>query len=114
MTPIASRNVTNSIIIAGLVPVLIWLYLLAFGALHSAGLLPWTTAGIVMMGIPLSAFSLLIAVPAMLHARSKALKNHTVWTPVHQIPLFLGVVTFLTAVIAAIWLVIVNSKVPGA
>jgi len=114
MTPIAGRNVTNSIIIAGLVPVLTWLYLLTFAALHSDDLLPWTTAGIIMRGIPFSVLSLLIAGPAMLHARSKALQNRAAWTPVHQIPLFLGVVTFLTAVIAAIWLVIVNRKVSGA
>jgi hypothetical protein len=114
MTPIAGRNVTNSIIIAGLVPVLVWLYLLTFGALHSDDLLPWTTAGIIMLGIPFSVLSLLIAVPAMLHARSRALQNRAVWTPVHRIPLFLGVVTLLTAVITAIWLAIVNSKVLGA
>jgi hypothetical protein len=114
MTPIAGRNVANGIIVAGLLPVLLWLYLLTLVALHPDDFLPWTTAGIIMLGIPFSALSLLIAVPAMLYARNKALQNRAVWTPAHRIPLFLGVVTFLIAVIAAIWLVIANSKVAGA
>jgi hypothetical protein len=107
---IASRNVANVLIILGLLPILLWLLLLAFAFLHPGELLPWVSAGIIMFGVPLSMLSVFIAVPVMLFARNRASENTTVWTRIHRVPFFFGVVTFLVALIAGIWLVVINIR----
>lgn len=48
MGPVAGRNTANALIVAGLVPVLLWLYGLGFLVMHPRELLPWTAAGIIM------------------------------------------------------------------
>src|ERR1700736_6246686 len=109
MTPIASRNVANILIVTGLLPVLLWLFLLAFAFFHPGELLPWVSAGIIMFGVPLGMLSVFITVPVMLYARNRAAENATVWTSIHRVPFFFGLVTFLTALIAGIILVVNNS-----
>ena len=109
MTPVASRNVANILIIVGLLPVLVWLYSLALIALRPDDFLPWTSAGIIMLGAPLGMLSFFVAVPLMAYARNRASQNKTVWTPIHRVPFFFGVVTFVIALVAGLWLIIVNS-----
>jgi hypothetical protein len=109
MTPVASRNVANVLIIAGLLPILLWLCGLTLIVLHPGDLLPWTSAGIIMLGAPLGMLSFFAAVPVMLYARNRASQNRTVWTHIHRIPFFFGVLTFLIALVAGLWLVIANS-----
>jgi hypothetical protein len=53
VTPVASRNVANILIFVGLLPVLLWLFLLAKSLLHSEDFLPRVSAGIIMFGVPL-------------------------------------------------------------
>jgi hypothetical protein len=108
VTPVASRNVANILIVVGLAPILLWLFLLALSFLHPEAFLPWVSAGIIMFGVPLGMLSVFIAVPMMLLARNRAAVNPTVWTGVHRLPFFFGVATFGVALIAAIWLVINN------
>ena len=110
MTPVASRNVANILIFVGLLPVLLWLFLLAMSFLHPEDFLPWVSAGIIMFGVPLGMLSVFIAVPMMLLARNRAEANPTVWTRVHRLPFFFGVATFVVAVMAGIWLVINNVR----
>src|ERR1700722_9949364 len=110
MTPIASRNVANILIIVGILPVVLWLFVVAFALVHRGDLLPWTSAGIIMFGVPLGMFSFFVAVPVMLFARKRAAENSTVWTRVHLVPFFFGVVTFLVALIVGIWLVVSNVR----
>ena len=102
MTPVASRNVANILIFVGLLPILLWLFLLAHSLLHSEGILPWVSAGIIMFGVPLGMLSAFIALPMMLLARNRAAANPTLWTPFHRIPFFFGVATCGVALIAGI------------
>jgi hypothetical protein len=110
VTPVASRNVANILIFVGLLPVLLWLFLLAMSFLHPEDFLPWVSAGIIMFGVPLGMLSVFIAVPMMLLARNRAAASPTVWTRVHRLPFFFGVATFVVAVMAGIWLVINNVR----
>jgi hypothetical protein len=104
VTPVASRNVANILIFIGLLPILLWLFLLALSLLHPEGFLPWVSAGIIMFGVPLGMLSVFIALPMMLLARNRAATNPTVWTRFHRFPFFFGTATFVVAVIAGIWL----------
>jgi hypothetical protein len=52
MTPVASRNVVNILIIVGLLPIFLWLFLLVLSVLHPEGFLPWVSAGIIIFGAP--------------------------------------------------------------
>ncbi|HEY6622103.1 MAG TPA: hypothetical protein VIY68_21385 [Steroidobacteraceae bacterium] len=110
MTPVASRNVANILIFVGLLPILLWLFLLAFSFLHPEGFLPWVSAGIIMFGVPLGMLSVFIALPMMLLARNRAAANPAVWTRFHRFPFFFGTATFVVAVIAGIWLVSNNLR----
>ena len=110
MTPFGSRNVANILIFVGLVPILLWLFLLALSLLHPDGLLPWVSAGIIVFGVPLCMLSVFIALPMMLLARNRAAANPTAWTRIHRIPFFFGVATFVVALIAGIWLVSNNLR----
>jgi hypothetical protein len=110
VTPVASRNVANILIFVGLLPVLLWLFLLAMSLLHPEDFLPWVSAGIIMFGVPLGMLSVFIAVPMMLLARNRAAANPAVWTRIHIFPFFFGVATFVVALIAGIWLVINNVR----
>ena len=110
MTPVASRNVANILISVGLLPILLWLFLLALSLLHPGRFLPWVSAGIIMFGVPLGMLSGFIALPMMLLARNRAAANPTVWTRFHRLPFFFGVATFVVAVIAGIWLVSNNLR----
>jgi hypothetical protein len=110
MTPIARRNVANILIVVGLLPILLWLLLLAYDVLHPGELLPWVSAGIIMFGVPFGIISLLIAVPVMLFARNRAAEDSAVWTPIHRIPFFFGVATFLVAAIMGILIVTINIR----
>jgi hypothetical protein len=110
VTPVATRNVANILIFVGLLPVLLWLFLLAMSLLHREDFLPWVSAGIIMFGVPLGVLSIFIAVPMMLLARNRAAANPAVWTRIHRLPFFFGVATFVVAVIAGIWLVISNVR----
>ena len=109
MTPVASRNVANILILVGLLPILLWLFLLALTLFHSEDFLPWVSAGIIMFGVPLGMLSFCIALPMMLLARNRAAANPAVWTRVHRLPFFFGVATFTLALIAGVWLVVNNS-----
>jgi hypothetical protein len=108
MTPVGKRNVANILIMVGLSPILLWLYLLTLSFLHHEDFLPWVSAGIIMFGVPLGMLSFFVTVPMMLLARNRAAENPTVWTRVHRLPFFFGVATFLVALIVGIWLVITN------
>ena len=108
MTPVASRNVANTLIIVGLLPVLFWLFLLGLSVFHPDDFLPWVSAGIIMFGVPLGMISFCVAVPMMLLALNRAAANPTVWTRIHRLPFFFGVATFTLVLIAGVWLVIDN------
>jgi hypothetical protein len=110
VTPVSSRNVANILIFVGLLPILLWLFLLALSLLHPEGFLPWVSAGIIMFGVPLGMLSVFIALPMMLLARNRAAANPTVWTRFHRLPFIFGVATFVVAVIAGIWLVSNNLR----
>jgi hypothetical protein len=110
VTPVASRNVANILIFVGLLPILLWLFLLVLCFLHPEGFLPWVSAGIIMFGAPLGMLSVFIALPMMLLARNRAAANPTVWTRFHRIPFFFGVATFVVALIAGILLVSTNLR----
>lgn len=110
MTPVASRNVANILIFVGLLPILLWLFLLALSILHPEWFLPWVSAGIIMLGVPLGMLSVFIALPMMLLARNRAAANPTVWTRFHRLPFFFGAATFVVTVIAGIWLVSNNLR----
>jgi hypothetical protein len=110
VTPVASRNVVNILIFVGLLPILLWLFLLALSLLHPEGFLPWVSAGIIMFGVPLGMLSVFIALPMMLLARNRAVANPTLWTRFHRLPFFFGVASFVVAVIAGIWLVSNNLR----
>jgi hypothetical protein len=108
MSPVASRNTANALIVVGLLPVLLWLYGLAFLVMHPGELLPWTAAGVIMFGAPLGFISLVLAVPVMIYARSRAMQNKAVWTRIHRIPFYFGLVTLATALITGGLLVAMN------
>lgn len=110
MTPVASRNVANILIFVGLLPILLWLFLLALSILHPEWFLPWVSAGIIMLGVPMGMLSAFIALPMMLLARNRAAANPTVWTRFHRLPFFFGAATFVVTVIAGIWLVSNNLR----
>jgi hypothetical protein len=110
VTPVANRNVANILILVGLLPILLWLSLLALSFLHPEEFLPWVSAGIIVLGVPLGMLSALIALPMMLLARNRAAANPTVWTRFHRLPFFFGAATFVVAVIAGIWLVSNNLR----
>jgi hypothetical protein len=105
VTPVASRNTVNILIFVGLSPILLWFFLLALALLHPEGFLPWVSAGIIVLGVPLGFLSVVIALPMMLLARNRAAANPSVWTRLHRLPFLFGVATFVLAVIAGIWLV---------
>jgi hypothetical protein len=109
VTPVASRNVANILIFVGLLPILLWLFLLVASFLHPEDFLPWVSAGIIMFGVPLGMLSVFVAVPMMMLAQNRAALRPTVWTRVHRLPFFFGVATFAVAGIAGIWLVINNA-----
>ena len=109
MTPVASRNVANILILVGLLPILLWLFLLALSLLHPEDFLPWVSAGIIMFGAPLGMLSFFITVPMMLLARNRAATNPTVWTRIHRVPFLFAVGTFVVALIAGVWLVVNNT-----
>lgn len=108
MTPVGKRNVANILIMVGLSPILLWLYLLTLSFFHKEDFLPWVSAGIIMFGMPLGMLSFLVTVPMMLLARNRAAENPTVWTRIHRFPCFFAVATFVVALTAGIWLVINN------
>jgi hypothetical protein len=110
VTPVASRNVANILIFVGLLPILLWLFLLALSILHPEWFLPWVSAGIIVLGVPLGMLSVFIALPMMLLARNRAAANPTVWTRFHRLPFFFGAATFVVTVIAGIWLVSNNLR----
>jgi hypothetical protein len=102
--------VANILIFVGLLPILLWLFLLALSILHPEWFLPWVSAGIIMLGVPLGMLSVFIALPMMLLARNRAAANPTVWTRFHRLPFFFGAATFVVTVIAGIWLVSNNLR----
>jgi hypothetical protein len=108
VTPVGKRNVANILIMVGLSPILLWLYLLTLSFFHKEDFLPWVSAGIIMFGAPLGMLSFFVAVPMMLLARNRAAANPTVWTRIHRLPFFFGVATFAAALIVGTWLVITN------
>jgi hypothetical protein len=108
MSPVASRNMVTALIVVGLVPVLLWLYGLAFLVMHPGELLPWTAAGIIVFGAPMGFISLVLAVPVMIYARSRATQNKAVWTRIHRIPFYFGLVTLATALISGGVLIAMN------
>jgi hypothetical protein len=108
--PVAGRNVANILIFVGLLPILLWLFLLALSLLHPEGFLPWVSAGIIMFGVPLGMISVFIALPMMLLARNRAAANPVVWTRFHRLPFYFGVATLVGAVMAGIWLVSNNLR----
>lgn len=108
MTPVSSRNVVNILIIVGLSPIFLWLFLLALSVLHPEGFLPWVSAGIIIFGVPLGLLSVFTALPVMLIARTRAAANPTVWTGFYRLPFFFGVATFVVAVVVGIFLVSIN------
>jgi hypothetical protein len=110
VTPVGKRNVANILIMLGLSPILLWLYLLALSLLHPEDFLPWVSAGIIMFGVPLAMLSFFITVPMMLLARNRAAANPAVWTRIHWLPFFFAVATFAVALIAGVWLVINNLR----
>ena len=110
MSPTGKRNLTNGLILLGLVPVLFWLNGLGLILLYPDELLPWTVAGIIMLGAPLGLLSLLFTVPTMIYARSRASQNSTVWGPIHRVPFYFGLVTFGVALAAGVALTVVNMR----
>jgi hypothetical protein len=102
--------VANILIFVGLLPILLWLFLLGLSILHPEWFLPWVSAGIIMLGVPLGMLSIFIALPMMQLARNRAAANPTVWTRLHRLPFYFGAATFGVTVIAGVWLVSNNLR----
>ena len=110
MGPIASRNIANALIIVGLLPVHLWLFLVTYDVMHPGHVLPWVSAGILMFGVPIGLLSAFMAIPAMMFARSRAAMSPGIWTIPHQLPFFLGLVTFAIFLIVGVLIVTINIR----
>lgn len=108
MSPTVSRNWANLLICLGLVPMTIWIGLMALMFIARGALLPWVGASIVMGGLPVAFVSLVIAGPAMAWARKLASNHAGAWSNIHQVPFFLGVTVFTVGAAIGIWITVAN------
>ena len=109
MSPVASRNIANTLILVAVLPVLLWLCCVALVVLRPSNFLPWTGAAVILFGAPAWLFSFFFAIPLMLYARNRASQNTTLWTRSHKIPTFIGAGSLVIGLVVGIWIAIGNS-----
>jgi hypothetical protein len=114
VSPIASRNIANILILVGAAPILLWLVMLLFNVLVPGAVLPWVSAAVLMSGVPLGLLSFGISVPVLLFARRRTTENAAVWSGIHRVPYFVGVTALCVAIALGFGVVILSVVIGNA